>query len=84
MIPYPHPDSAACHLWRAVLEMAFHDLTSPSKTIRRSALNWFLSPSREPNEPGSFPWICDQLHLSPSSILAATLKRYHQKETYDG
>jgi hypothetical protein len=60
----------------AVLEQAVADLESPSFTVRRQALAWFLARGARANHLFAFPHICQVLGCDPAAARARLLARF--------
>jgi hypothetical protein len=64
-----HTGSPERMLLLAVLERAILDFVGNDSKEAQLAEEWIFAPSLADNaEPFSFPWICRELDLSPSSV----------------
>lgn len=58
---------------------SYQDKNFYTKTLKREALSWFLSPSIL---PFSFSWICDHLNLDKKAVKKVVYK-INKKEPYE-
>jgi hypothetical protein len=60
-------------LWAAVVNQAVRDAKSPSDTLRREARIWLGVPG-DPQDMGSFAWVCEWLPLNGELVRRDVLK----------